>query len=152
VDLAIRRGIGPPALGGDGLILPGQTYDLDVDAPESLVSCASLSDGVLTGSPLNIRLPLQVFDEQVDISMFDGIFELEFLPEKGYRGRFGGGIDIVELMANVYSFDGVGDEVPALLESVLSTNADLAPDEQGICRRLSVAFRFEAVSAYFFED
>ncbi|MEE2830569.1 MAG: hypothetical protein VX498_15380 [Myxococcota bacterium] len=152
VDLRLSRGLGPPALGGDGKLLPGQTFDRAPDAPESLMSCADLREGVLTGRPLDMRLPLQVFDESIDISMFDGIFEIELLPEFGYRGRFAGGIDIVELMDNVYSFDGVGDEVPSLLETVLDANADLAPDASGVCRRLSVAFRFDAVSAYFFED
>jgi hypothetical protein len=55
-------------------------------------------------------------------------------------------------MANIYTFDGVGNEVIDLLDSILGINADLMPDEGGVCQRLSVAFEFEAVSAYFFAD
>ena len=84
--------------------------------------------------------------------MWDGIFEIEMASDGIYTGRFAGGIDVAELMANVYSFDGVGDEVIVLLESVLENNADLLPDDSGVCQRLSVGFEFEAVSAYFFED
>jgi hypothetical protein len=152
VDLLLSRASGPPALGGDGMILPGQTYDHDPGAPQSMVECGVLSDGLLTASPLNMRLPLQVFDEQVDVSLFDGIFEIEMSEEGLYHGRFGGGIDIAALMANIYTFDGVGDEVFDLLDSVLGINADLMPNENGVCQRLSVAFEFEAVSAYFFVD
>lgn len=152
VDVRISRSIGPPALGGDGLILPGQTYEHDPDAPESTMECGVLTEGKLVAAPLNIRLPLQVFDEQIDLSLYDGVYQMELLPEGGYRGHFAGGISIAELMTNVYSFDGVGDDVVSLLESVLGTNADLSPDESGVCQRLSVGFQFEAVSAYFFED
>jgi len=152
VDLHLSRASGPPALGGDGLILPGQTYERQLDSPESDMECGLLEAGVLTGTPLDMRLPLQVFDEQIDISMWDGIFEMELQADGAYSGRFAGGIDIAELMANVYSFDGVGDEVILLLESVLENNADLLPDDNGVCQRLSVGFEFGAVSAYFFED
>ncbi len=152
VDVELMRANGPPALGGDGMILPGQTYELDSDAPQSAMECGALTEGVLTASPLNMRLPLQVFDEQVDVSLFDGVFELELVEDGLYRGRFGGGIDIAALMANIYTFDGVGDEVFDLLDSILDINADLMPDEDGVCQRLSVAFEFEAVSAYFFVD
>jgi hypothetical protein len=152
VDLRLSRGTGPPAVGGDGLILPGQTYERDLDAPESFMECGLLSGGVLTAAPLNMRLPLEVFDEQVDVSLYDGIFEITLLPDGTYQGRFAGGIDIAALMANVYTFDGVGDEVFDLLDSVLGINADLLPNEDGICQRLSVGFNFEAVSAYFFLD
>ena len=152
VDVELTRANGPPALGGDGMILPGQTYESDPDAPQSLMECGALTEGVLTTSPLNMRLPLEVFDEQVDVSLFDGIFEIELVEEGIYRGRFGGGIDIAALMANIYTFDGVGNEVIDLLDSILGINADLMPDEGGVCQRLSVAFEFEAVSAYFFAD
>jgi hypothetical protein len=152
VNLVLSRASGPPALGGDGMILPGQTYDHDPDAPQSVMECGVLSDGLLTATPLNIRLPLQVFDERVDVSLFDGIFEIEMSEDGFYHGRFGGGIDIAALMANIDTFDGVGDEVLDLLDSILGINADLMPDENGVCQRLSVAFEFEAVSAYFFVD
>jgi len=152
VGLHFSRADGPAALGGDGLILPGQTYERQLNGPESSIDCGTLDGDVLTGTPFDIRLPLQVFDEQIDISMWDGIFEIEMASDGIYTGRFAGGIDVAELMANVYSFDGVGDEVIVLLESVLANNADLLPDESGVCQRLSVGFEFEAVSAYFFED
>ena len=129
-----------------------QDFELDPEAPQSVMECAVLTEGVLTATPLNIRLPLQVFDEQVDVSLFDGIFEMEFVEDGLYRGRFGGGIDIAALMANINTFDGVGDEVFDLLDSVLGINADLMPNEGGVCERLSVAFEFEAASAYFFVD
>ena len=152
VGLTLSRAFGPPSLGGDGMILPGQTYDHDPDAPQSAMECGVLSDGLIAATQLNMRLPLEVFDEQVDVSLFDGIFEIELVEEGIYRGRFGGGIDIAALMANIYTFDGVGNEVIDLLDSILGINADLMPDEGGVCQRLSVAFEFEAVSAYFFAD
>ena len=43
VDMHFSRSIGPPALGGDGFILPGQTYEYDGTAPESFIDCGVLS-------------------------------------------------------------------------------------------------------------
>ncbi len=150
VRLRISRGTGQPAVGGDGLLLPGQTFDPDPSLDESIVECATIEDGVLRGSPFSLRLELNIFDEYIDLTLLESVLEMELLPEYGYVGRMGGGVDIQEVKDNVATLDGIGDELPVLMETVLDLNADLAPDPLGNCTRLSVAFAFSAAPAFFF--
>jgi len=150
VRLRISRGIGEPAVGGDGLILPGQTFDPDPSRGESIVECATIEGGVLRGSPFSLRLELNIFDEYIDLTMLDSVIELQLLPEYGYVGRMGGGVDIQEVKDNVATLDGIGDEIPALMETILDMNADLAPNDLGYCTQLSVAFYFSAAPAFYF--
>ena len=80
------------------------------------------------------------------------MLEVHLLGDGRYRGLFGGGVDVEEIRTNVENLDGVGDEVPALINTVLDTRADLSPDSTGNCQRISVVFEFTAVSAYLFDD
>ncbi|MBJ95801.1 MAG: hypothetical protein CMP23_15170 [Rickettsiales bacterium] len=152
VRLRISRGMGAPAVGGDGLILPGQTFDPDPQRGESVVECAELSGGVLRGSSFSLRLELNIFDEYIDLTLLDGVLEMELLPERGYIGRIGGGVSIQEVKDNVASLDGIGDEIPAMIDSILELNADLVPDDWGNCTQMSVTFHFTAASAFYFAE
>lgn len=152
VDLHVQRGIGPPAIGTNGFILPGQTFEQDLDAPDSIVECATMTDNVLHAAPFNMRLPLNIFDEFVDFEMLDGILEMEFHDDGTYSGAFGGGIETAELIANVNGLDAIPEAIPDLIETVMDVRADLAPTNGGDCSRISVTFRFSGVSAYLFPD
>jgi len=152
VRLRLSRGTGQPAVGGDGLLLAGQTFDPEPERGESVVECATLSDGVLRGSPFSLRLELNIFDEYIDLTMLDSVLELHLLPEYGYVGRMGGGVSVQEVKDNVATLDGIGDEIPAMIESILDINADLAPDSFGNCTQMSVAFHFTAAPAFYFSD
>jgi len=152
VRLRISRGTGEPAVGADGFILPGQTFDPDPSLDESIVECATIEDGVLRGSPFSMRLELNIFDEYIDLTLVESVLEMELLPEYGYVGRMGGGVAIQEVKDNVATLDGIGDELPVLMETVLDVNADLVPDTAGNCTQLSVAFHFSAATAFFFRE
>ena len=150
VGLSVSRGVGPPMIGGDGRILPDQTYSRDPNQPTSAVECAVLTDGVLRADPFSLRLPLRIFDEFIDITLLAGAMEME-LGEDSVSGQFGGGVDIQEIKDNVDSLDGIGDQIPALIGPLLDLNADLAPTALGTCTQLSVAIAFEGVGAWFFQ-
>jgi len=152
VDLHVQRGIGPPAIGTDGFILPGQTYERDPDAPDSFVDCATMSDGVLWAQPFSMRLPLNIFDEFVDFEMLDGILEMTFEDDGTYSGLFAGGVDTAELNANVQGLDAIPEAIPELVETVMDIRADLAPTAGGDCSRISITFQFGGVSAHLFAD
>jgi hypothetical protein len=64
----------------------------------------------------------------------------------------GGGVSVQEVKDNVATLDGIGDEIPAMIESILDINADLAPDSFGNCTQMSVAFHFTAATAFYFSD
>ena len=152
VRLRISRGLGQPAVGGDGLILPGQTFDPDPSRGESIVECATIEDGVLHGRSFSLRLELNIFDEYIDLTLLDSVMEMHLLPEYGYVGRVGGGVLVQEVKDNVATLDGIGDQIPAMIDSILDINADLAPDAWGNCTQLSVAFYFSAATAFYFAD
>lgn len=149
VDVSLLRGRGAPAIGSDGLLLPDQTFDRDLDAPAASVSCATLEGGVLRARPMTMRLPLAVFDEWIDLTLIDGTLEIT-TTDTGWDVMIGGGVGVVEIQDNVASLDGIGDDIPVLIETVLGVHADLAPNAWGGCDRISVTLRAEAVPAYLF--
>jgi len=152
LGLSVLRGTGPPNLGSNDRVLGGQTYDRDPEAPQHTIECAEITGSTLQGTPFAYRLPLQIFDEYIDLTLLDGVIEIDMLGIGEYRGRFGGGVNVQEVKDNMAMIDGVGDEVRSLIDTVLSTRADLQPDAAGICQQISVVFEFTAVSAYLFEE
>ncbi len=151
VAVNVSRGIGPPMIGGDGAILPDQTYSRDLEKPTSSIECAVIRDGVLRADPFSLRLPLSIFDESVDITLLDGALEVDMRVDGVVAGSIGGGVDIQELKDNVATLDGIGDQIPALIGPLLDFNADLAPTNLGTCTQLSVALTYEGVGAWFYE-
>ena len=152
VDLNVVRGGGVPAIGGHGKILAGQTYDRDVTQPGFEGACAADDNGqVVRVSDFTMRLPLNIFDESIDLTMLDGRLEIHRRGDGGYRGIFAGGVATAEIRANMALLDGIGDEIPQIMETAMDARADLLPDANGFCSRISVGFTFEAVSAYLFD-
>lgn len=147
VDLSLMRGTGVPAVGGDGLILAGQSFERSEIVEPSSVKCQALENGVLRAAPLTMRLPLAVFDEIIDLTMHDGVIELR-KSEAGWDVTIGGGVDVAEIQHNVDGFDGIGDDIPVLVETVLGLHADLSGAGPGACDRISVTLQAEAVPAF----
>ncbi|HCP47227.1 MAG TPA: hypothetical protein DIU15_14385, partial [Deltaproteobacteria bacterium] len=127
VGLSVLRGTGEPKLGSNDRLLGGQTYDRNLDAPHHAIDCAEITGATLEGSPFEYRLPLQIFDEYIDLTLLDGVIEIDMLGIGEYRGRFGGGVSVQEVKDNMAMIDGVGDEVRSLIDTVLNTRADLQP-------------------------
>jgi len=153
LDFNVVRGAGEPAIGGHGKILPGQTYDIDPTQPGFDGPCAATDNGnVVRLDSFGMRLPLKIFDESIDLTMVDGRFEMHRRDDGSYRGIFAGGVSTAEIRANMATLDGIGEEVPLLIETAMDNRADLLPDANGFCSRISVGFTFEAVSAYLFEE
>ena len=98
-----------------------------------------------------MRLPLSIFDESLDLTLLDGRFEVHRRDDGSYQGLFAGGVTTAEIRANMATLDGVGDEIPILIETAMDSRADLNPDPNGFCSRISVGFTFDAVSAYLFD-
>jgi hypothetical protein len=151
VDLNVLRGIGEPAIGGHGKILPGQTYDRDPTKPGFFGECVQDDSRVVRTDGFEMGLPLNIFDEHIDLTMLDGRFEMHRRDDGTYDGIFAGGVSTAEIRANMALLDGIGEEIPVLMETAMDARADLEPDFNGFCSRISVGFTFEAVSAYLFD-
>jgi hypothetical protein len=148
----VVRGLGQPFLGTDGAILPGQTFDVNELFPSAELSCVRpQADGSVIADGVVLRLPLQVFDEHIDLTLIDGRIQLQ-PTEGGWTGVIGGGVSIDELAENVFGLDAIPTELEDGVVQAVRLTADLAEDAGGVCQQLSVTLAVDAVPAYLFED
>ncbi|MEQ1503208.1 MAG: hypothetical protein ABMB14_13310 [Myxococcota bacterium] len=149
VDLSIGRASGDVLIGGDGRLLGGQTFAPDADAPGFDAPDVALVDGVLE-SPLELVLPLQIFDVALEFALRDGRLRLALQPDGTATGLFAGGVDIAYLL-QIAAEENVDAGLHDVMEALLDSWADLAPDETGACSRISITFSFVAVPAFWYD-
>lgn len=147
----ILRGADEPFLGTDGAILPNQTFGVNEAFPSAELSCAARQDdGSIRVDGVELRLPLQVFDETIDLTLVDG--KMLLVPEGDvFTGMIGGGVSVAELAENIYGFDAIPEELETGVVAAAELSADLAPDEGGACTQISVTLAIEAVPAFLVE-
>lgn len=150
VDITLGRALGAPDIGNDGLIEAGQTYDRDLEAPSYTVEGAAVLDGRLETGPFTLSLPMVVDNIELLITVRDMYLRGRLDDDGAIRGIFAGSIVLDELNAFIDRID-EGSALFAAMRNVLSANADLDPDEEGRCRRISIAVGVEAVPAFFFD-
>jgi hypothetical protein len=144
----VMRGYGQPYLDTAGLILPGQTFDQHpLYAASDLTCVAKQEDGSILIDGVVLRLPLQVFDETIDLTLEGG--RMRLTPGDGtWNGLIAGGVSVAELRDNVLGFDAIPEELENGVVGAVELNADLAPDAEGTCTQLSVTLAYEAVPAF----
>ncbi|MEZ4240775.1 MAG: hypothetical protein R3F59_32400 [Myxococcota bacterium] len=154
-SLTVGRALGPPLagaplIGADGLLLAGQTFAPDPSLPATTVDGVALSDGGFE-APLELSLPLQVFDVALDFSLLEGRVRARLDDDGVLRGLFAGGVD-VDYLLSIAAEENVDSALEGILAQLLGTWSDLAPDERGVCTRVSMTFRFEAVPAFWYRS
>ncbi len=148
----IVRGVGAPAIGTQGGILPGQTFDVSTVFPSAELGCVKkLEDGAVEAEGVELRLPLQVFDETIDLAMTNGRMRLE-PTDAGWVGVIGGGVSVEAIAENVYGFDAIPASLEEGVVGAVRLNADLSPDDQGVCQEISVTLAVQGLSAFLFAD
>jgi hypothetical protein len=153
VSTHLFRGAGAPAVGTDDFMLAGQTFDIDPEQPSAYVACGEMvDDSTYVGEGFEVRLPLQVFDESIDLTLVDGTAKIIEHEDGTLTGVLGGAVSVEEVRANVATFDGIPQELHALFGSALDVRADLLPDDTGACTHMSATLSFEAVPAFIYED
>jgi hypothetical protein len=151
VRFDLVRGIGPPNVGTHGLLESGQTFERDPEVPSSLVENAIIEDGWLTAGPIDFDLPIQIFDVHVTIPARDATFKIKVDEGDQPRGYMSGRVSAREIREIAEGIDG-GGGVADLIVTVVESNADLSPDEDGVCQDLSVTLEFDGTPAFLFED
>jgi len=150
VNVNLLRGLGEPTVGTDKIIESGQTFDRDLDLPMSRSEGMAIEGGRLTASPLDLPLPVQYFDDHLTIHFQEGTLRHDIGEDGHGTGFLAGGVrsqDIVDFV------DGRGDiDVGDLLISMLDTNSDLWPDENGVCQGFSAVLEFKTKPAFFYID
>jgi len=150
VNVNLLRGLGEPTVGTDKIIESGQTFDRDLELPMSRSEGMAVEGGRLMASPLNLPLPVQYFDDHLTINFQQGTLQHDIGEDGHGTGFLAGGVlsqDIVDFV------DGRGDiDVGDLLISLLDTNSDVWPDENGKCQGFSAVLEFKTKPAFFYLD
>jgi len=149
VDITLLRGVGVPDIGNDGLIAPGQTFDVAPDTVPSRVDDVAVVDGVLVAAGFTVDLPITIFDVDMTLTALDAVLRME-LTEDGGAGFFAGRFPYQQLIDGLTG-TGIDDGLEEALPTILANNADL-DSPGGPCSALSVTLQFDATSAFFFEE
>lgn len=150
VSVEIGQAEGEAMLGTDGLLLDGQTFDREIDAPTALLDQGSIRAGVLEAAGVSIDLPVQILNASLTLPIRDGQLEIRQSGDDTYTGLLGGAVSAA-YMLEIANTENVDPVVADLLGTVLTVNADL-PDEAGAsCAAMSMTLIFEGVGAYYYE-
>lgn len=152
VNVSILRGEGFPLVGTDGLLLDGQSFGRSTLPPNASVEGATIEEGVLSVQDLpEVSLPLNILDVEVQFDVQSVGLRLE-IPEDGGDtwGFFSGGVPLENILEIVQEGD-LG-QIRDLVTTLVGTAADLAPDEQGQCQQLSIAFQVDGRPAFFYGE
>ncbi|MCB9730903.1 MAG: hypothetical protein H6744_21135 [Deltaproteobacteria bacterium] len=153
VTVTIRSGQGKPLLATDGLLLPGQTFHLRPDSPESVAQTGRIEHGVLTAGPVDSTLRVRVLGLDYELPVY-GVYIRGRLTEDGglADGVLGAGIAVEDLLTIGHTAAQDDAGVLKSMELLFSDAADLWPGADGECHYVSAALAFSAVSAYLFDD
>lgn len=151
VEVNLQRIADRPTVGALGLIEPGQTFDRDLEAPSSRVEDAVLADGTLVAGPFDLELPMRISNFDLLVTIRDARLELELLEDGSMQGVLAGAIEIQEMLDLLDEIED-GTDLLKVIRRVLLRSADLAPDDEGRCQRISLVAEVDAVPAFFFDD
>lgn len=144
-------GAGPVYIGTHDRVLPNQTLVIDPAAPVSVVPDGVLTDGALEAGPFQLSVPFRVLDADINLVVLDARLRLTPDGQGGYDGVMGGGVDTAQVLATLEPL-GIDRGVISLLGVLLDGAADLDPDGDGVCSRMSVALVVKAVPVFLFEE
>lgn len=156
VDLKLGAGLGTPFLDTEGNYVPYQTFGFDErETPSSAIVKARIEDGVVVAEAGRVVLPVTILDADFDLDLaFAGVrLDVEADPLGGglhLSGWLGGGV-VVKDFEDIVSGLTVGADVVGAIVPLLSGLADLEPDADGVCQRVSAAFEFETTPAFLYE-
>ncbi|MCB9730933.1 MAG: hypothetical protein H6746_20850 [Deltaproteobacteria bacterium] len=149
VTITVRTGQGKPLMATDGLILPGQTFHLRPDSPDTRTESGRIEGGILTAGPVDTWLRVRVLGLDYELPVHGAWIRGRVTEEGGLAdGVIGAGVAITDLQK-------IGDRDSAVggaMELLFAEGGDLAPDATGACQQVSASLAFTAVSAFLFED
>lgn len=151
VGLSILRAMGAPIVGTDGKLVSGQTFDVDTTVETTGQEDLALIDGQVTASELTLEIPIQIFDAEINAVLEAASVRVFWNDDGSFNGYMGGSLDywsIVEMAIDSNVDQALAESLPLLF----GANADLAPDANGQCTRISFTFTFDGVSAFLYED
>ena len=149
VTLNVYRVTAVPEVGTFGLISPDQTFYYDYDGPLSTVEHAAIVDGEVVAGPVEIQIPLQILDLNYVATVYRGQVRLQIREDGSFEGVIGGGFDVAVWLETL--FDTNAEAEARLVAPVFEANADMEKVD-GVCTKISVAFKFEGATAFVVRD
>lgn len=147
LGVTVRLAQGKPTLGTDGVIEGFQTFTLKPGSSESRGDKGTIENGILSIGPMNVDIPLKIFDVSFILKVYDAHFRFRVDEDGFLDGYLGGGIIPEELIEGIKDGAGLDDIIP-LVRTVLKTSSDLKPNADGKCTQLSVAVAMKAAPAF----
>jgi len=150
VNVNLMRTAGAPTLGTDGLIASHQTFQLDPEQPTSRVESASIENARLTATPMEFSMPFQIFDIHHTFTLSETTLRFDQGRNERHHGFLAGGVDIQEIISLVEGRTDI--DIGPMIITFVQNQADLWPDENGVCQGISIVFEFSATPAFIYEE
>jgi len=141
-------GVGTPFLGTDGLLAPGQTFDLDPEYGMASSECAPMKDGIVEAGPFETLLPITIVQLSEVLRIHDAHVRAELHEDGSMDVLMAGGVEIEQLFTLVRQADTA--EVTEIADLLIESLADLGQDEGGVCRQLSMTLTARSTNAFVF--
>lgn len=145
VTLRLLRGQLEPQVGASGLLLPNQTYVIDREFPISVVEHVAIVDGTLEAGPVEVSVPIEIFDANFILRFRNGRVRLTLAEDGSASGLLAGGIHVGDAMDELLQ-TGAASEA-ALVQPIFESNADLGFNGES-CELISAAILFETAPGY----
>lgn len=151
IEVRVRPVMGRPLLGTDGRVIPGQTFDIVPGGELSTLTNAAIVNGVIDVGPGPIALPVQILDARFTLHITGGRIRLTHADDGTWTGVLGGGISVTEMQQIARGLT-IPDSLMGAVTALLNLNADLEPNESGMCGRLSATLVVGGVDAFLYEE
>ena len=148
VNVNIYRADEGALFGGDGLLLAGQSYALDLTQPWSRAEGGQVREGRVITPPFDFTLPLNFFGEEVDVSLARTRLSLSLDPSAP-GGVLAGGLMIDPFVEEVAM---IAQDFILVARNLLTSKADLLPNADGRCQAISTVWTLSARSGYLYRD
>ena len=145
VTLRLVRGQLTPKVGAAGYLLPNQTYSVDQDFPSSEVTGVAIVDGRVTAGPLQVTVPIEIFDANFPLRIQDGIVSLTIREDGSFEGVLGGTIDVQAAIQELLNTGAAAEA--ELVRPFFEDNADMGFDGE-TCQLLSIAVGFDTAPGF----
>jgi hypothetical protein len=149
VTVRIHFGTGPTDVGNDGLLVPGQSFDIKPDTVSVEMRNMRIVDGHMDADTFETVLPVAILDQRFNLPIFSGHVSVDFDTETGeITGLLGGGIPTQTLIDDLILMIPGGQDIAPIASLSLSRLADLEPNDIGGCLHLSTAMTIHGVTAF----
>lgn len=149
VTVRIHFGTGPTDVGNDGLLVPGQSFDIKPGTISAEMRNVRLVDGHMEAGAFETVLPVAILDQRFDLPIFAGQLAIDFDGDTGeVTGLLGGGVPTATLINDLVMEIPGGEDIVPIASLTLARLADLEPNDVGGCANLSTAMVIHGVTAF----